>query len=396
MKSKKCILILIALLCFKASTLFSQKPEPVYGFAKIQQPLSWYKTQLDLWKLETAKDPKNALAWYYSYKASRNLLRLDTTDKRPKSVRHSEHESLITAMGAAVPESFEYNLVMWGSSGLDASKIEYLNKAEKLGANRTEHLEFLLIQAELDRDIEKRNLIAKRSLDAGLQSAGFMYYTYNTLAGLKPNAILFTSGDNDTYPAWYLQSMGFRTDVTVINFSLFGIKKYRDQICKDLGAKIWPKDPYDAKIGTDSQQTCLDEFNRNIVPFLAENTKNLPVYIALTADGPILENLSNQLYLTGLAYEYSTKKIDNIAILRRNFEHNYLLDYIFHPYYTDMSENHVKRVNANYIVPMLDLWKHYSSAGDEEKAAAMKNQLVILLQGRPEEKELLEILNSRH
>jgi len=53
----------------------------------------------------------------------------------------------------------------------------------------------------------------------------------NYLKSLEKNAILFTEGDNDTYPLWYAQEVeGLRTDVRIINLSLLGIGWYVDQL----------------------------------------------------------------------------------------------------------------------------------------------------------------------
>ena len=151
-------------------------------------------------------------------------------------------------------------------------------------------------------------------------------YAYNMLVPLERNAVVFTNGDNDTFPLWYIQEVeGVRKDVRVVNLSLLNtawyIRQLRDQE---------PKVPISY---TDQQLEVLgpyqDEKTGKVVwvkdlataDIIKTNAWRRPIYLAVTV--PEQMGLEKRLTLEGLVFRVNSQESGRSVDVERTLHNLY-------------------------------------------------------------------------
>jgi hypothetical protein len=104
-------------------------------------------------------------------------------------------------------------------------------------------------------------------------------FAINYLESCEPNAIIFTNGDNDTFPLWYAQEVeGIRTDIRVVNYMLASGEWYIHQKMR----KVYDSPPLPFTLS----RADYDKGSNNYVPFFerVRGSRELKEVIEFVAD----------------------------------------------------------------------------------------------------------------
>lgn len=341
----------LVLLIFGAT---AQEKQTVHSVIVEWRDVEWYKTQEKLWKAEIDKNKKNNEAWMNYYSAVRAIRNCSYDNQKELQLYTELGHKIANDLFVTLPESFEANYIMYWDRGLGDNDEKFLAKAYQLKPNDPRVLLDYLINSEIKRDKETFSRVARKLFEINRISSGALNWGYNVLTEVTENGIVFTAGDNDTYALWIVQeALNYRKDVTVINTSMIQLDDYRAKLFKEKG--ITPFD-FDKN----------ELFETKLFKHIFENNAKISVHVSTSASAQFTDTtITENLYLTGLTYIYSKVDVENIAVIKRNFEKRFLLDHLtktFSYSYGDLDS----RIKHMYLPGLMKLYFHSKTADDLE------------------------------
>jgi hypothetical protein len=357
--------------------------QKVYSIIKQQKSLEWYAIQAKLWKAEIDADENNVDAWlnYYTAKRMHKIMGGGSTQE--------ELNKIVGDVQKQIPGTYEAHYIKGWNTNIGDDKITHLEKAYSIDPTRPDTYDGMLTHYELTRNKTRVSEFCSKIFEANYISPQIYAWNYNMLNSLENEAIVITAGDNDTYPAWVLQqAKEVRTDVKVLNLALLGIDDYRERLFAEMNI---------AQFDLTKAATALQDIkkaNIQLCEHIRAHSKQ-PVYFAASCNKYVYDEFKDNLYLVGLAFKWTENSFDNIAILRKNYEKNFLKDNLKIALSQDLSETVVDQMNGSYIMPLITLHNHYQETEESNKLEEVAGILGSIAKKAGKEEAVEEIINPK-
>jgi hypothetical protein len=110
---------------------------------------------------------------------------------------------------------------------------------------------------------------------------------------------------------------------------------------------------------------------------IIKHTRRPAVYFSTLMNVP---SFKDKLYSEGLVMRYSEKPYDNLAIKRKNFEENYLTDYLRESFLPESYTASANKFNLNYIPCFKSLLDHYKQTGNTARYNELRTLMLRIVE----------------
>jgi hypothetical protein len=226
-------LIVLMFLCSGIVSAASSA-EKVYRITYVQKSDKWYKEQAMLWKKILQADESNEQAWMNYYYANR-YAHLDV-DSHFDENKQQRLDDILAEIKKHIPDTYTYYYISaLNAQNINEFDINALEYAHHRWPEKPDILYELILYHEVKGNKEKVLLYSRELYESQDIARGLLEYNANMLLSVKPGSILFTNGDNDTYPALVLQNAhSFQSNILVINIHMaFSYREYLSRLLAD-------------------------------------------------------------------------------------------------------------------------------------------------------------------
>lgn len=311
---------------------------------------------VEYWQNEVRSDNNNEGAWL-------NLMLANRQQGTVNFYLYNNADAVQIADSIAVvaPGSFEAHFSQYMAKYPTQEAFSALENANNVDASRDE-----LIGPNLEMALTENNkgLAEKEALR--LYNSNRIAPALNSVAddltlALDNEAIIFCEGEMDCYPLYARQAGIGKPDpgALIIQRQLLKNEQY--------ALSIWQE-----AVGEGSPPTGVNA----IIKAVCERSER-PVYLALSLDRSILNELQSKLYVVGNVFRYSNGRYNNIPELEKNW--------------SKMSGVEQQGpLNGNYLLPAIVLQNHYSTSGDKKKLDAIEKEVREVAERNGKTRQLMD------
>lgn len=396
------IIILAVFLMADAQTAkngSADTPQKIVTYIKTQNSTEWYTKQAELWKAEVKKNPDNDDAWIYWFKATRYKIMFQAEDDYNNGITdkieepdYSPLKDFAQKLAKERPNSYaRYIIDYYCNRFVNGFECEdNMLKAIKMRPDNEDMYSDYVVYLLQEGQTELMSEILKKWYDTGEYSYTCLSYSYNVMAGMEPNGIIFVNGDMPIFSSLLIKyGKDLFKDKTIICVGLFAAPGYLENVYKELGIEM------ETEINIKPEYYLSDKYRSQTCKIFADIAQKTgrPVYLSTFLSEANDYKFQQNVYSEGLVNRYSTVKYDNLAVKRRNFEEVYLTDYLYETFVPETYNTLAYKVNLNYIPCFKSLLDYYRKTGNKTQGDKLYKMLKHILDSS---KEFLDAESYKH